>query len=130
VRELHALFPKLDVEVEQGRCNMLGGSDVLLTILEARPGIPSDALGLAYRGNGAILPRLEVFVTPVMQLTQTGDWETLGRALARVAAHELLHFQLQTGEHQSHGLLRARLSPADVVSEDLGPRMLASLEHD
>jgi hypothetical protein len=128
IRELHALFPR--IELDLGRCNALSGSDVVVTVLSSRAGVPDDALGLAYRAGGAILPRLELFVDPVMRLTRAGDWETLGRALARVAAHELLHYGNQTGEHAAHGLLQARLTPADLLSEELRPRLLASLHRD
>jgi hypothetical protein len=126
---LHALFPKLELTFDDN-CDGLTGSDVLLTVLDERPGIPSDALGLAYRAADKILPRLEVFVERVRRLTGAGDWETVGRALARVAAHELLHYRNQTGEHAAHGLMQARLSRAELVSEDLRPRLLASLHHD
>ncbi len=127
LRELHALLP--GIEVELGRCNALGDADVALAVLRSREGVPVDALGLAYRADGAILPRLELFVDPVMRLTRAGDWETLGRALARVAAHELLHYRRQSGDHDPHGLLQARLSAAELVSEDLRPRLVASLYH-
>src|SRR5690606_6133484 len=103
---------------------------VQLTILGSRAGIPDDALGLAHRADGAILPRLEVFVDPVLRLTQTRDGATLGRALARVASHELLHYLRQTSEHQAHGLLRERLTPTDLVSEEVRPRLVAALGHD
>lgn len=128
VRELHALLPQ--IHLERGHCNALIGSEVVLTVLDSRPGVPEDALGLAYRSDGVILPRLELFVDPIMELTQAGDWETLGRALARVAAHELLHYRRQTGEHDAHGLLQARLTPAELVSEEIRPRLAASLHHD
>ena len=128
IRELQALFPQIDLQL--GGCNAVEGSDVVLTVLGSRPGVPEDALGLAYRAGGVILPRLELFAEPVLRLTQAGDWETLGRALARVAAHELLHYRRQTSEHDSHGLLRARLTPTELVSEDIRPRLAASLHHD
>lgn len=128
VREMQALLP--DIELELERCHPFNGSDIVLTVLQSRSGIPLDALGLAHTANGAILPRLEVFVDPVMRLTQAADWNTLGRALARVAAHELLHYRDQTAEHDAHGLLQARLTPHDLLAEELRPRPAASLHRD
>ncbi|MEZ5361292.1 MAG: hypothetical protein R2748_02845 [Bryobacterales bacterium] len=130
LRELHALLPKLEVHVAEQSCNALGDADVLLSLRTERSGIPEDALGLAYRGNGEILPRLEVFVEPVLRLTRAGDWETVGRALARVAAHELMHYGRQSDQHSTHGLMQARLSASELINEDLRPRLAASLGHD
>ncbi|MCB9383245.1 MAG: hypothetical protein H6509_01420 [Bryobacterales bacterium] len=130
LRELHALLPKLDLEVADAGCNTLGDAGVLLSLRSERAGIPEDALGLAFRGNGEILPRLEVFVEPVVRLTRAGDWETVGRALARVAAHELMHYSRQSDQHATHGLMQARLSASELVSEDLRPRFVAALGHD
>jgi hypothetical protein len=130
VGELRALAPDVEVEIRAEGCNGIAGSDVVLTVLGSRPEAPSDALGLAYRGNGTILPRLEVFVDPVMRLTRAADWQTLGRALARVAAHELLHYRRQTDEHDASGLFQARLTPTELLSEELRPRLAAALHHD
>lgn len=130
LRELRALLPNHEYELTEGLCNVLDGADVLLSIVDERRGIPPDALGLAYRAGGAILPRLEVFVRPVLRLTRAGDWETLGMALARVAAHELIHYREQTDTHRTQGLMQARLTRAELVSEELRPRLMAFLQHD
>ena len=130
VRELNALAANLDLEMADRACSPVAGADILVSLVAERPGVPPDALGLAHSERGLILPRLEVLVGAVMRLTKAGDRETLGRALARVAAHELLHYQRQTGDHDAHGLMQARLTPADLLSEELRPRMMASLYHD
>ena len=130
VKELRALLPRLDLTIKGGGCSARAGFDVLLTVLDERAGIPADALGLAHRRQGVILPKVEVFVEPVVQLTRATDKETLGRALARVAAHELLHYRYQSDQHRTHGLMAARLSPAELLSEDARPNLSASLAHD
>jgi hypothetical protein len=130
VKELRALLPRLDLTVKGGGCGARAGFDVLLTVRDEKAGIPADALGLAHLRQGVILPEVEVFVEPVMQLTRVTDKETLGRALARVAAHELLHYRYQSDQHQAHGLMAARLSAAELLTEEARPRLVASLVHD
>jgi hypothetical protein len=130
VRELNALLPDLDLDVAERGCSPVAGADILLSLVDERPGVPPDALGLAHSERGLILPRLEVLVGAVLRLTKASDRQALGRALARVAAHELLHYQRQSGDHDAHGLMQARLAPSDLLSEELRPRLMASLYHD
>ena len=131
LRELNALLPEVELLLGSDACHAEASSDVLLSVVDSRPGIPADALGLAFRASsGAILPRLEIFVDPVARLTGAGDWQVLGRALARVAAHELLHYSRQTGDHDAHGLLQSRLTPSELTSEENRPRLIASLHRD
>jgi hypothetical protein len=61
---------------------------------------------------------LEVFKGPVAELSGANDLETLGRALGRVAAHELLHYLLQQSGHNVTGLLQERLDTTALRSED------------
>jgi hypothetical protein len=41
----------------------------------------------------------------------------LGRALGRVLAHEIGHYLLGTAEHATHGLMRARFAPQDLLED-------------
>ena len=41
---------------------------------------------------------------------------TFGRALARVAAHEIYHIVAQTTEHQERGVAKAAFSVRDLMS--------------
>ena len=68
--------------------------------------------------DGKIVPSLEVFKGPVAQVLGANDLETLGRALGRVAAHELLHYLLQQSGHNVTGLLQERLGAEALRSED------------
>ena len=64
------------------------------------------ALGLAYRSSNQVLPRLEVYLNPVLRLINVRAPEIVGRALARVAAHEVGHYVYQKVEHDCEGLMR------------------------
>jgi hypothetical protein len=88
---------------------------VPVTILPEPPRSHPEALGLAYAAAGRILPRLEVYLNPTLRmLAENRAPRLVGRALARVAAHELAHFQLQKAGHDETGLLREGFRPEDL----------------
>ena len=126
VRELRALLPGLDVERATAERPCDRGATIRLAILDARRDIPADALGLAYTRGGRIEPRLEVFVEPVVRLTGAADWEVVGRALARVAAHEAIHYIQQRAGHDEHGLFSAHFT-ADGLTRRERPVMHIAL---
>ena len=112
--ELRLLFPGHELQFQRGTC---ADSAVALSIRDSRSDVPADVLGLAHRRNDGIAPRIELFLQPIMRYSGATGWETAGRALARVAAHELLHYLQQSSGHAEEGLLRAKLSRDDLVSE-------------
>lgn len=116
--ELKQLFPRLKVIAQSDPCKAESDGQVLIFVKDTAHGVPADALGRAHMVDGKILPALEVFKGPVAQLSGANDLETLGRALGRVAAHELLHYLLQQSGHNVTGLLQERLGAADLRSED------------
>lgn len=79
----------------------------------------ANALGLAYTDGRQILPELRLFTGPVLKLLgpDTGA-ATLGRALARVAAHELTHYVRQQASHDNSGLLTEKFSATGLAAKD------------
>lgn len=116
--ELKLLFPRLKVVAQSDPCEPGVDGQVLIYVKDREDGLPADALGRAAVADGRILPALEVFKGPVAQLSGANDLETLGRALGRVAAHELLHYLLQQSGHNVTGLLQERLGARALRSED------------
>jgi hypothetical protein len=118
VRELRALLPGLDVERGTAERPCDREPAIRLAIHAVRQDAPDDALGLAHTRAGRIEPRLEVFVAPVMRLTGAADWEVVGRALARVAAHEAIHYIQQRADHDDHGLFSAHLTAEGLTRRE------------
>ena len=122
--ELRLLFKGRRLEVRRSGC--VRSSDVVVTVRDRRPRLPEDVLGLAVRRGEGISPNLEVFLDPVRAVTGSKSWDTLGRALARVAGHELLHYLLQRIDHDADGLFGARLTPDYLTSDQVRPMLLAA----
>lgn len=116
--ELKLLFPRLKMITQSNPCSTAAEDQVLIYVKDREEGVPADALGRAPMLDGKIIPAIEVFRGPVAELSGANDLETLGRALGRVAAHELLHYLLQQSDHNVTGLLRERLGAAALRSED------------
>lgn len=116
--ELKLLFPRLKVIAQSNPCSATAEGQVLIFVKDTEEGVAADALGRAPMVNGKIIPALEVFRGPVAQISGANDLETLGRALGRVAAHELLHYLLQQSGHNVTGLLQERLGATALRSED------------
>lgn len=116
--ELKLLFPRLKVVTQSDPCPATTEGQVLIFVKDTDDTVPVDALGRAPIVDGKIVPALEVFEGPVAQVSGANDLETLGRALGRVAAHELLHYLLQQSGHNVTGLLQERLGAAALRSED------------
>jgi hypothetical protein len=116
--ELKLLFPRLKVVAQSEPCEAVTEGQILIFVKDTEDGVPADALGRAPIVDGKIIPALEVFKGPVAELSGANDLETLGRALGRVAAHELLHYLLQQSGHNVTGLLQERLDTTALRSED------------
>lgn len=124
-QELRVLLQNQPFEIRRKSC--AGHADVLLTVRQSRPLIPEDALGLAVRDGDQIRGALEIFLGPLLRATRAGCWETVGRAMARVASHELLHYLEQEIGHDEHGLFAPRLSRELLVEADARPLLIARL---
>ncbi|MCL6546579.1 MAG: hypothetical protein K6T61_15265 [Bryobacteraceae bacterium] len=77
------------------------------------------ALGLAWFAQDRVLPVVEVYLNPVLRtLGPARSAEIVGRALARVAAHEVAHYALQRLDHDSSGLLHPRFASVQLAGKD------------
>ncbi len=74
-------------------------------------------LGWTHVANGAVLPFSAVECDRVRAVLHSASDVVLGRAMARVLAHELYHVLAQTATHQKVGITKPSLSRADLVSE-------------
>ncbi|HLH30045.1 MAG TPA: hypothetical protein VKY31_02505 [Terriglobia bacterium] len=67
--------------------------------------------------NGRILPFFRIDCPYLLgMLGSQPDAATFGRALARVAAHEIYHIVAQTVEHQERGVAKASFSAKDLTA--------------
>ena len=89
---------------------------VVITLKTSPPPRYPDALGLARLQGGRILPALEVYLHPVVKLLPPNSPpRDLGRALGRVAAHELIHYTSQRSGHDASGLFSESMGPDALV---------------
>jgi len=115
--ELRKLAPEL--AVTSGRCERPA---ISLVISAHAPARYPTALGLARRAGERVFPELHVYQEPVRKIVgQQASAVQLGRALARVAAHELGHYLLQQTHHEEKGVMRASFQTAQLASEDSTP---------
>jgi len=86
----------------------------------------SGPLALAHTSDGKVLPFIEVFCDQVRAVVRPVLWgdqfrntdELMGRALARVIAHEIYHVVTGT-KHGSGGIARHSLSGPQLISDQL-----------
>lgn len=110
-------YDRLVVIRFRGGCRLLDGE---------RPAYRGP-LGITHISEGRILPfvdldceRVRSILTAetsarMFPLTQY----SLGRAMGRVAAHELYHVLAESQEHAAAGIAKASLSSAELLAEDL-----------
>jgi hypothetical protein len=119
-------FPNLVVLNFRGQCRMEPGA--------SSPAQPDQPLGFTYSSNGAVLPFSEIECDRVRasvdSVMSKGDYgrrdKLLGRALARVLAHELYHVLARTFSHARTGVAEAALSGSQLIADrfSLGPAEL------
>jgi hypothetical protein len=111
--EMSALAPAAKLRWRDQRCEVR--IHLELSATEESP----DVLGRVRKSDGRILPELQVFVPAVLHLLGESRSATLaGRALARVAAHELGHYLNQSADHQESGIMREYLTAAELAAPD------------
>jgi hypothetical protein len=113
----HEVSSELAVLTFKGRCNVEG-----LTLREVRPG----ALGWTHVSDGSILPFSEIDCDRIRQFVQkellfrkpAEREEIFGRAIARVAVHELYHIFANTHHHAPDGVAKAAYTAQELLSDD------------
>jgi hypothetical protein len=103
-RELATIARASGMELRFVPCS--GFDSVLRITVENRSAMEGSALGAARTAGGRVMPEFEVYAGRIAELLPVRLPKLMGRAMARVAAHELGHYFLQT---QQHG--------ADVMTE-------------
>jgi hypothetical protein len=91
---------------------------VRIVLRDEPPAEETSALGAIRQQDGRLLPEIELFVSPTSRLINTRLPEILGRALARVATHELGHLLTRSSTHRDHGVMMERLSAAHLMASD------------
>ena len=111
-------FPALVVVRFRGNCDLSG-----MRPLQHQPG----AFAFAHVSDKQVMPFIEVNCDQIRGSLFAAMWGEdfeyrdflLGRAIARVLAHEMHHVLGNTCEHQKHGLAKEALSGRDLISEAL-----------
>jgi hypothetical protein len=117
--ELSLIVPDAQITFASGGCDFR-----VLIRADSMPGHP-DVLGRTPVAGSRILPQAEVFAGSVMRLLgDTRSHARLGRAVARVAAHEIGHYLSQERDHHDAGLMGSQLTAAQLVVADRVPFML------
>ena len=120
-REFHSLMGGHTTGLAFDKCNK-GGSRIHLVIKDEPPNGLEGVLGLARRKRDRIEPQLQVFYGSLVRyLGEPNNSEAVGRAVARVAAHEAAHFLEQQPHHCQRGLLQAMLSADKLLAADPAP---------
>jgi hypothetical protein len=83
------------------------------------PAGQANVLGLAYKHGDRVFPEVRIFTQPLLRLLgANASAAQLGRALARVAAHELRHYSAQQLHHDENGLMKAAFDGLQLAAED------------
>jgi hypothetical protein len=92
---------------------------IRLNILNSAPRLHGHALGIARKKAGRILPDLELYVQPViLRLGHLRVSGVVGRTLARIAAHEMVHYLDQRHDHDEAGILQPSFTIAQLAGYD------------
>ena len=120
-REFHSLMGGHGPGLAFNKCSK-GGPRIHLLIKGEPPNGLEGILGLARRKRDRIEPQLQVFYGSLVRyLGEPNAAEAIGRAVARVAAHEVTHFIEQQPHHCQQGLLQAMLSAYELLAADSSP---------
>lgn len=111
--------------------NSFAGRIVVLRMTEsanearkAIPGIPTTALAWTHASGGDVTPFGAVDLAALSTFLQLGSYElgsphgarVFGRALGRVAAHEIFHMITRSMVHSPRGVMQAELTRRELTS--------------
>ena len=121
LREFQALIGDRDARLEFGACQA-ESERIRLAVKGEAPEHWVGILGVARRRRDGIEPSLQVFYGPLVRyLGEPNNASAVGRAVARVVAHEAAHFLDQQPHHCHEGLLRARFDAYELVARNPWP---------
>lgn len=82
--------------------------------------LPAPTLADTSIANGRILPFFRIDCSRLVGMLPSGFQPVvLGRALARIAAHEVYHIVARTAEHEKSGIAKASLSSQELAANRL-----------
>ena len=114
ILELTRLFPGVSL-ADDSDCEK-DQRAIRIALAKDAVGRPPDVLGaIQVEPSGRVAPPALVFVDAVAAYSGASGEGALGRALARVAGHEVLHYLQQSSEHASDGLMQHKLSALDLT---------------
>lgn len=126
------------VEVERLVVGTFEGNCSVENLLSSAAPVRTKTLADTSVSNNRILPYFRVdcarvirTLAPTLQpLSVPFRAAILGRALARVIAHEIYHILAETADHQDFGIAKAQLSLADLtaIRFDLSPSSLRRMQ--
>lgn len=121
-KELALLIGHRDLRFHWARGRAAGPGEIRLAIQPGTFAERPEALGLARLDNGKVAPDLAVFPDAIAaRLANPASSTMLGRALARVASHEVIHYLDQSPGHHAAGLMREVFSSDELTSDDPTP---------
>lgn len=121
LREFSELLGAQRASLEFGTCPA-AGRRIQLEVQAEAPEYPVNVLGQAYRRRERIEPLLKVYYGSLVRyLGHPNNAYAIGRAVARVAAHETMHFLDQDPSHCSHGLRRSGFGAWELMASDSKP---------
>ena len=121
LREFSELMLAQRASLDFGTCRT-DGRRIQLEVLAEAPEYLNNVLGQAYRRRERIEPLLKVYYGSLVRyLGYPNNAYAIGRAVARVAAHETKHFLDQDPAHCSHGLLRSGFGAWELMASDSKP---------
>jgi len=137
--ELDAIMAPLDLHIAWRSLEQANGHEVLSEIVVVTfqgtcrsdrllpEELPMRALGWTHVADGQVLPfsevdcdRIRELMTSPLAAAAPGERaRLLGRAMARVLAHELYHFFTNTTNHAHSGITKACYTGAELAGEQL-----------
>jgi hypothetical protein len=91
--------------------------------------LPPGPLGWVVRASGEIQPfiyvdceRLSQYLGPaILGMNSDQRSAAMVRAISRVAVHEWIHIDTQSGKHEAHGIRQAELTGRDLIGPSKAP---------
>jgi len=137
--ELDAIMAALDLRFDWRLLEEADGHQVMseLVVVRFRGACQADSLptmesksgplGWTHIANGEVLPFVDVdcdrirdlMAAPLIRAVPAERLRLLGRAMARVTAHELFHFLTNTTKHSANGITKAAYSASELASASM-----------
>jgi hypothetical protein len=115
-KELSGIASSSGVSLSIRQCMPGPAADIRITI-QSQSDVEPSALGAAKVLGGRVLPEIEIYTGPIKTLLTARLPVLVGRAMARVAAHELGHFLSQSVDH-SDGVMSEAYSAPRLMAAD------------